>query len=66
MNTYIGRNIKNLRIEKNFSQKDLASLLKVSHKTVSHWESGYTEPSLEVIVTLKHLFQVEYEELLER
>ncbi len=65
MNIFVGQNIKNLRIAQNLSQKELANLLNVSYKTVSHWESGYTEPSLEMICKLKVLFKATYEDLLE-
>lgn len=61
----ISNNIKNLRIEKGLSQKDLAALLNVSHKTVSHWESGYTEPPIAILKKLKVIFQVSYDELLD-
>lgn len=61
----ISDNIKNLRIEKGLSQKALAELLYVSHKTVSHWEAGYTEPPISAIKKLKKIFQVSYEELLD-
>lgn len=49
-------NIKELRIHKNLSQQKLAELLGVSFKTISHWESGYSEPSIEMIKKLKKHF----------
>ncbi|MFI3164588.1 MAG: helix-turn-helix transcriptional regulator [Bacillota bacterium] len=61
----ISKNIKTLRIESKLSQKELASLLDVSYKTVSHWESGYTEPSIDAIKKLKKIFDVSYEDLLD-
>lgn len=61
----IGNNIKSLRIEKGISQKELAEKLNVSNKTISHWESGYTEPPIAVITKLKKILDVSYEELLE-
>ncbi len=61
----IGIKIKELRIANRVSQKELAKNLNVSNKTVSHWESGYTEPPLHVVVLLKKYFDVSYEELLE-
>ncbi len=61
----ISENIKNLRIEKGLTQKDLAVALNVSYKTISHWESGYTEPTIFIIKKLKEFFQVSYEELLD-
>ncbi len=61
----IGDKIKELRLEKNLSQKELATILAVSNKTISHWESNYTEPSLQMIVVLKKFFEVSYEDILE-
>lgn len=61
----ISKNIKTLRIESKLSQKELANLLDVSYKTVSHWESGYTEPSIDAIKKLKNIFDVSYEDLLD-
>ncbi len=61
----IGKRIREFRIERNVSQKELASVLNVSYKTISHWESGYTEPPLQSVVAIKRYFNVSYEELLE-
>ena len=47
------------------SQKDLAERLNVSFKTISHWESGYSEPSLDTLLMLKDIFSVSYEDLIE-
>lgn len=44
---------------------EIIKLLLVSYKTISHWESGYTEPSLDVLFMLKNIFNVSYEELIE-
>lgn len=65
MDNHIANNLKILRNQYNLSQKDLAKKLNVSYKTISHWESGYTEPSLDVLITLKNIFNVSYEELIE-
>ncbi len=61
----IGENIKKIRCENNLSQKELGDILSVSNRTVSHWESGYTEPPLDAIIKLKKYFNVSYEEILE-
>ena len=58
-------NLKNIRKIQNISQIDLAIKLNVSPKTVSHWELGYSEPSLQMLVKIKKVFNVSYEELLE-
>ncbi len=61
----ISEKIKELRKENNLSQKKLAEIVNVSNQTISHWESNYTEPSIQAIVTLKKYFNVSYDELLE-
>lgn len=58
-------NLKQLRIEMKLTQKQLAEKLNVSFKTISHWENGYSEPSLQQLIILKNLFKVSYEEIIE-
>lgn len=58
-------NLKNLRKLKNFSQQQLAEKLDVSFKTISHWELGYSEPSLSLLIKLKEILNASYEELLD-
>ena len=58
-------NLKNLRKLKNLSQQQLAEKLNVSFKTISHWELGYSEPSLSLLVKLKEILNASYEELLD-
>ena len=65
MEAKIGKNLKTLRNEQNITQKDLANKLNISFKTISHWEVGYTEPSLELLKSLKELLNVSYEDLLD-
>ncbi len=58
-------NIRTLRTIAGLSQQQLAEQLCVSHKTISHWEKGYTEPPISAVVKMKYIFNVSYEELLE-
>lgn len=64
METTFGRNLKNLRKERKLSQKGLADELKVSWHTVSHWETGYSEPSIDQIKLLANYFEITIDELL--
>lgn len=50
--------LKELRVEKNLSQNDLAKLLNMSKMAVSHWESGHSEPSIAQLVLLSEHFGV--------
>ena len=36
----LGKNIKNLRAQYNYSQEDLAELVYVSRQTISKWETN--------------------------
>ena len=58
-------NLKSLRLFNNLTQQALANRLGVSFKTISHWESGYSEPSLQLLVKLKQVLNTSFEELLE-
>ena len=48
--------IKQKRIEKNYSQKDLASILGVTQSCVSCWEQGKCLPSMESFIDFLDLF----------
>lgn len=58
-------NLKNLRIFNNLTQQKLAEKLGVSFKTVSHWESGYSEPNIQQLIILKQILNASFDELLE-
>ena len=60
-----GKNLKRIRLENNLTQTDLAKKINVSLKTVSHWESGYTEPNLQMVQKIKEELKVSYDELFE-
>ncbi len=52
-----GERISHLRQKKNLTQKELASKLYVTDKTVSSWESNRTEPGLDMIVKLSEILE---------
>ncbi|MGI6701285.1 MAG: helix-turn-helix domain-containing protein [Christensenellales bacterium] len=58
-------NIKNLRIENNLTQEELARILDISRSTVSAWENNKTEADFSTLKKLKEYFGVTYEELLD-
>ena len=60
------KNLKHLRVAKNLDQKKLADILNVSSKTVSHWETGYTEPSISQLITIANYFDISIDELVDR
>ncbi len=56
--------LKQIRKENNVSQKTLAEKLSTTLKTISHWETGYSEPSLKQLAEISIIFQISVDELL--
>ena len=51
----VGKRISNLRKKKKITQLELANKLFITDKTVSSWESGRTEPSLDILINLSEI-----------
>lgn len=64
MNYVTGETIKLLREKKKLTQKDLASLICVSDKTISKWETGRGLPDISILVALSAALNVSVPELL--
>ena len=62
----LGKNIYELRKQKNTTQEDLAAELGVTAAAVSKWENGYTLPDVLMLCALADYFQVTTDELLGR
>lgn len=62
----IGKNILELRRQKNITQDDLAAELGVTAAAVSKWENGYTLPDILMLCALADYFGVTTDELLGR
>lgn len=45
----IGENIKNARLERGYTQKELAEKLNVSQNAVHNWENGKREPNIAIL-----------------
>jgi transcriptional regulator with XRE-family HTH domain len=54
----IAQRIKDLRLSKHLTQKELAQLLNVKPTTISGWELGRNEPSIETLKDIAHIFNV--------
>ena len=50
--------IKNLRIENNLTQQQLADLLFVSQDTISLWERGKSLPDIKMVIKMTEIFDV--------
>lgn len=55
--------LKNLRRENGIGQRELAKAVFTTVKTVSHWETGYTEPSIKQLIMLADFFEISLDEL---
>ena len=56
--------IRELRKQKDMTQKELAKHLQVADSTLSYWEMGRYEPDNEALFTLSRFFQVPIDYLL--
>ena len=64
MKTIFAIRLKELRNEKNFTQRKIAELMNVSQVSYLHWEQGKMQPDIENIVKLCQLFGVSADYLL--
>ena len=62
----IGKQIYELRKQKNIKQEELAAELGVTAAAVSKWENGYTLPDILMLCALADFFEVTTDELLGR
>jgi transcriptional regulator with XRE-family HTH domain len=59
-------NLKVLRKSTGVSQGVLSEAVDVSIKTVSHWETGYSEPSISQLIVIADFFDVSIDDLVDR
>lgn len=60
----LGDNIRKYRKANHMSQDELAEKLQVTRQSVSLWETGQTQPSLDSVVALAKIFRVSTDALL--
>ena len=58
MNTNFYERLKELRIEKDVGQIELAKAINVSKGIISLWENGLREPKLSNLISLAQYFEV--------
>lgn len=59
----IADNLKRLRLEKNYTQEQAASLLNISPKSLSRWECGSSMPDVMMLPELARLYGVTVDDL---
>jgi len=63
-NNNIGRNIKRLRENANMTQEAMAEQLNVTRQAISNWETGKTQPDIEMLHKIAALFQTDINEVI--
>ncbi len=58
MNTVFSNNLKKFRLQKNYTQEQVADILGVSSHTVSRWECGTTLPDVLLLPEIARLYEV--------
>ena len=64
MKENFGERIKRLRYEKGLTQEQVAMLLQVNRKAVSHYENNLREPSFDILIQMADLYRVSTDYLL--
>lgn len=64
MKLQIGENLKRLRLERDMTQEELATMLGVSYQSVSRWENSTCYPDLELLPTIADFFGVSVDQLM--
>lgn len=60
---YFGHKVYELRKENNMSQEKLAECIGVTRQTVSNWETGEAQPTLDKVKKLAELFEISIDAL---
>lgn len=60
----LGQRIQELRFGCGWSQVEVAKRLQVTKQTVSNWENGNIQPSIDMLIRLARLFHVSTDYLL--
>ena len=63
-NASIGKYIREKRIELNYTQEDLASMMGITKTAVSNWENGNTIVDIKYLVLLSNIFSVSVDDIL--
>ena len=61
-----GDNLKRLRTNKEFTQEYLGKVLFHSRTTISNYEKGKMQPSIETLIKLSEIFNVTVDELIKQ
>lgn len=65
-NNYFGKQLKELRLAKGVSQRELGKVFNVCNQTISFWETGSREPDFDTLVEIARYFDVSIDSLLDK
>lgn len=60
----IAERLKEIRVENSITQQQLGKILSVSQDTISLWENGKSQPTIEYVVKICKVFQTSADYLL--
>lgn len=60
----LGNKLKSLRVQSNYTQKEIAEKLIITPQTISKWELGVSSPSIEMLIQLADLYNVSVDEMI--
>lgn len=63
---HFGKQLREIRMERNMKQQDLADAVNIALRTYQHYEQGDREPSLSTLVALADVLEVSTDDLLGR
>ncbi len=64
-NNIFGKKLRELRLEKGLSQRELGKIFNVCNQTISFWENGSREPDLDNLLMIARYFGVTTDYLLD-
>ena len=62
--TFFKERLKQLRLERQLSQSELAKNLGVSQRSISSWETGFRQPDFDTLERIARFFEVTQDYLL--
>jgi len=60
----LGQRLKRVRVDKGFSQTDVADFLNISRQSISRWETDKSYPDIDNLVELSKYYEISIDELL--
>ena len=64
MKVFLGKNLKDLRLERGYTQKQVAEMLNINSVTYLHYEKEQREPPLSLLADMAKLYDVSVDFLL--